>query len=214
MIKKCYSSYNNDKKNVYPTIITFFTDNWNYKKYSMELIDKCNELKLNYYVEERVNNRDYLVNTRTKPTFIASALENIQEDSNGVLWIDGDGILSDLPIFFKNFKYEFAAKKMDKSRDRTWHVGTLYLKNNLKIKKLVQEWIIYTERGNVSDEYGLDLLWRSGYFKNNNISFAEDIPKSYFNLLTRKNSSIGNAVISHRISEDPVKMQQKKNKMF
>lgn len=214
MIKKVYFNNTNDKVNEYPTIITFFTDNWEYKKFSMDLIKKCNELKLNYYVEERDNTNSYLHNTQIKPTFINSAFNNIHEDVSGVLWIDADGILSALPDFFKDFKYEFAAKRMNKRRNRTWHVGTIYLKNNDKAKELVKQWILYTRKGNVSDEYGLDLLWKSGYFLKKKISFVEDIPQSYFNILNKTDRLPSDAVISHRLSKDPIKIQQKRNKMF
>jgi len=201
-------TFDNDVDKVYPTIITFFTDNWRYKKHALEMRDTCNKFKLNYYIAEYQNLNNYLHNTRLKPKFIQQALTECRTD---VLWIDADGILSKRPDRFVNIKSDFAAKIMPSYRTRKWHVGTMYFKYNTKIMDMVDEWVNISELPNtLSDEDALDKLYKSGYFDKNSIK-AEDIPATYFELLNHVDATPNkNSVISHRISQDPNKLELKK----
>lgn len=198
----------NDQEKVYPTIITFFTDNWRYKKHALEMRDICNKFKLNYYIAEYQNLKNYLHNTKLKPKFIQQAITECKTD---VLWIDADGILSKTPDYFLNIEADFAAKIMPPSRNRRWHVGTMYFKYNDKVLNMIDEWVAISQlHTSVSDEDALDNLYKSGYFNTNNI-IAKDIPPTYFELLNHVDARPNvNSVISHRISQDPNKMELKR----
>jgi hypothetical protein len=208
----------NIKKNLqgykkYPVICTFYTNNWLYEKYAMELKSSCEKLNLCYFISEKKNTTNYLHNCKYKPSFIFESLQTLERP---ILWIDADGMLLQKPKFFKNLDYDFAAKKMSsnrrKSRRRQWHVGTMFFNYNNKVLNFVKEWETFTSGNAISDEHGLDLLWKTGYFDENNLSYT-DIPKEYFHIDKPKYGPITQStVISHRISSDPQKIETMKKR--
>lgn len=202
------SNLTNDATKAYPTVITFFTNNWRYRQYALRMRDTASKFKLNYYVAELKNLNNYLHNTKLKPGFILQALKETKTD---VLWIDADGILSKKPELLKGIDCDFAAKRMAKGRARNWHVGTMYFKYNQKVLDMVERWVeITSEEDSVSDEHALDKMFISGYFEDHNIK-AFDLPLTYFEILTDLEAvPKHDSVVSHRISKDPNKMELKK----
>jgi len=204
-----YMDLQNDKEKRYPTIISFFTNSWLYRKYALELRDKCNELGLNYYICGLENAENYLENTKIKPRFILNALEKLNHD---VLWIDADAILHKTPDFFIDFQYDFGSRKKPVQSEREWHVGTMYFKYNNRVISFMNNWIEQLG-GKLSDEHALDELWKLNKF--NGIS-TSDIPVTYFNIIKsyEQSNNIDDLVISHRISSGDSKMQLKKSGIF
>lgn len=198
----------NDVNGDYPTVITFFTNNWRYKLYALKMRDKCNKLGLNYYVAEFENLKNYLQNTKMKPTFILQALRECKTD---VLWIDADGLLSKKPEFLKGIDVDFAAKRMASHRERYWHVGTMYFKYNQKVLDMVERWVeVSAEPDSVSDEHAFDKMYKAGYFESNGIT-SSDLPATYFEILKDLEAlPRHDSVVSHRISKDPNKLELKR----
>jgi hypothetical protein len=77
-----------------PTVISFFTDNWDYPKHAANLIEDCNRLGLSCVIERRDSTNSYVGNCNIKPFFI---LEKLEELKSPVVWMDADGTISSWP---------------------------------------------------------------------------------------------------------------------
>jgi len=190
--------------NDYPVIVSFFTKDWKYEKYANEMRQQCEELGLEHIITEKPSHSDYLKNCRMKPPFIKECITNVKKP---VLWIDVDGCILKLPKFFIKLNVDFAAKKMAKTRARTWHVGTMWFNYTENCLNFLDKWIEYTENS-CSDEEGLDRFWK---VEKDMIS-TSDIPKEYFIIFGKKEIAPKDAVICHRISTGKDKMRLKRNK--
>lgn len=181
-----------------PLIISFYTPDWEYPKHAERLKKECESLHLEYRIEERSSRGGYLENTCIKPEFIRDMLH---EEKRPVLWIDVDGSIYDQPTFFDGIDADFAAKRMPKNRNRSWHVGTMWFNYNLGVLDFIDRWIELT--GELSDESSLEEAHKE--FKSLKIS---DIPPEYFRIEERRKAPPNGTVIMHRLSNSESKRQQ------
>lgn len=193
----------------FPTIISFYTPNWEYKQYAEKMKANCKKFRLHEYIMERETTGDWIKNTSMKPAFI---LEAIQEVKRPVLWIDVDGSLLRKPALLRldKYPYDFAARPMPPHRTRKWHVGTMFFNYNEVTLKFIEAWYYKTEAlGKGTDERALDILWKENHESIQNLKVAE-LPKEYFEMLRKLNDAPSTAtVICHRASKDPQKLQMK-----
>lgn len=179
----------------FPTIISFFTQDWKYPEYAEKLKKKCDALGLRHHIIEVPNQGDYLKNCCYKPTFIYESLNRLKTD---VLWIDVDGDILKTPNLLRGKRFnkaDFAAKKMNANRSRTWHVGTMWFNYTDPMLHFLQKWIALT--GSLSDESSLEEAWK---LYGRNISYYE-LPQEYFIIPKWHGSHNPNAVIVHTISD-------------
>lgn len=187
--------------NEYPTIISYYTKDWLYEKYAMEMRDSCDRLGLEHNIEELESKNSYLANCRMKPRYIYNTISSLKKP---VLWIDADGGILKKPDYFLNLTEDFAAKKMAPKKIRDWHVGTMWFNYTENCLNFIERWIEYTNKS-ISDEEGL-----YKYLKENPESITiKDIPENYF-FINKKNQVPGNTVIFHRISTSDEKMRMKR----
>lgn len=134
-----------------------------------------------------------------KPAFI---LEKLLQFKSPVLWVDCDATIRKQPIFFSGLTADIAAKKMPAHRERTWHVGTLWVNYTPAAIAFMEKWIANT--GHISDESALNETWKK---HSEEISIV-DMPSSYF-VIEPKNKNIPlDTVIMHRISDWPTKKRE------
>ncbi len=128
-------------------IISYYTSNYKEVAYKYLIPSVIN---LNHYIVEVPNQGDWHKNTNYKPIFIKECLEKFKEN---LVWIDSDAIINSNPIYFDqldNSSIDFAyhllnwethyGRLTDKGKFE-FLSGTLYFKNNEKIKILVDKWI-------------------------------------------------------------------------
>lgn len=185
-------------------VISFYTDDWKYSEYARDLITDCERLNLTHRIEPRKNTGSYSKNTCVKPHFIRECLESETDD---LLWVDVDGSILKYPSILStlSMSHDIGAKKrIDRSQDLSWHVGTLWLNNNPMVKEFVNSWCeIHTS----TDDRSFDVAFK----KAKNIRFY-DIPPEYF-FIHKKNHPIPpDTVILHRISSGPQKLKEKYGK--
>lgn len=173
-----------------PIVISFYTANWKYSEHAARLKAECEELGLEYLIEERPDRGDYLANCRQKPAFIAECLEKLKRP---VLWIDVDGSIYKRPELFENIDADFAAFPKEQG-DRRWYVCTLYFGPGAL--SFVQAWAAMCK--DWSDESALHDLWLT---KPEIKTFV--LPQSYSCM---EGCDCDGAVIRHRLS----KSEQKK----
>lgn len=179
----------------HPTVISFYTPNWKYPEYAKKLQEKCEFLGLQHHILGITDQGDYLKNCCYKPKFIYESLKSLKTD---VLWIDVDGDILKLPDLFLEEKFnsiDFAAKKMNKNRSRTWHVGTMWFNYTEAMLFFLEKWIELT--GDLSDESSLEQAWK--LYGSSIVTY--DLPQEYFIIPKWHGNQNKNAVVIHTISD-------------
>ena len=183
----------------YPTIISFFTPTWEYSRYATKMEVACKNMGIESHIVRKDDTGDWIANTRMKPPFIYEALQELQRP---VLWIDVDGSIMKVPELFKEeYPFDFAARKMDRHRERTWQVGTMYFNYTPAALAFLKEWNRRIESDDWSDELSLDDMWKEQGEEVQNLR-VDELPKEYFQMLRGDNTQpMRNTVICHRASK-------------
>lgn len=183
-----------------PIIVSFYTDDWRYPKYAIELKAQCMSLGLDHHIERRPSAGGYIQNCCQKPLFILECLERFQRP---VLWLDVDASLESRPAFFDGLDCDFAARRMNPAhRTRWWHVGTMFWACTPAALEFVREWVART--GDMTDESSLDQTFKGRDWPLRCV----DIPPEYFVIQGRPSRTPPGAVIVHRISRGQSKRAQ------
>jgi hypothetical protein len=184
--------------NLMPTIISFFTQDWEYPNHAKRLIKECKMLNLDFLIKERESAGGYLQNTCMKPFFI---LECLKELKRPVLWVDIDASIYHRPIIFENLSKDMAARPKAPQIARKWHVGTLWFNYTPKAINFLEKWCQLSNE--LSDEYALQKLWET----NPDIDYLE-LPSEYHFILLKNMNPNHKTVIAHRISSGGSKKEQ------
>lgn len=189
---------------IYPTIISFYTNTWEYPRYAKRMEKNCEKLGLSSHIVEIPDAGNWLANTRKKPQFI---LETLSELKTRVLWIDADGSIVKKPeLLREGYPFDIALKKREPRGDRMWQVGTMYFTYNNRVLDFLKEWCDVANSEEHSDELALDKLWKSNHKVIRAITVGE-LPAAYFQMLKIAAPDIHkNTIICHRASRDVSKM--------
>ncbi len=183
-----------------PLIVSFYTNDWEYPIHAARLKRECTALGLDYHIECLPTTGSYLKNTCMKPSFIRKCLDF----GRPILWVDVDGSILKVPEFFDGLDADFAARRMVATRQRTWHVGTMFFNPTSETVRFLDAWIEKT--GECSDESSLEAAFReSGQYL-----ITSNIPAEYFELALGCYKPTDKTVIFHRISTSESKRSQKK----
>lgn len=182
------------------TLISFYTNDWNYPFYAQKLAADCRKIEMPYKIEQLASTGSYLKNTCLKPQFI---LDKLLELKSPVLWVDVDGsILRRTLILCQLSMFDFAARRMSEARSRTWHVGTMWFNHTPKAILFLQKWIENT--GNLSDESALEKTWQD----HGGDLQTFDLPKEYFHIYRKGQKIPKETIVMHRISDGPSKKKE------
>ena len=77
-----------------PLIISFYTNDWKYPEFAKKLQNNCEQLSLEFYIQEKPNLNSYVNNCNIKPKFI---LECLLKFKRSVLWVDVDNSIVKVP---------------------------------------------------------------------------------------------------------------------
>lgn len=176
-------------------VVSFYTPTWEYPEHAARLTRECDALGLPHHIVELPDAGSYLANTRLKPTFLRDTMAELDRP---LLWIDVDGSIFARPDALR-YDVDFMGRLMPASRDRKWHVGTLYFNATGPAKALLQAWDEAAQRG--SDEAAFDVAWQT--FTG---SHAE-LPASYFDVLGPSDQPAPDTVICHRLSTSESKLR-------
>jgi hypothetical protein len=193
-----------------PTILSFYTNDWEYPKHAVRLKSECDFFGLESIIEE-LPSTGYLQNCQKKPFYIR---DKIKEIKKSVLWIDVDGSILKTPEHFLKLDetVDISLKSQILNRpDRKWHVGTVWLNYSEKNLNFLDMWCdvvtSYNSEnkliGDHSDESALNFL-----LDDNSLNLKIDcMPKEYYyiDMITGFHED---AVIYHRISGGESKREQ------
>ena len=176
-------------------VASFYTPNDDYPAHAERLIRECKVLGLPLHIAQLPDAGSYLANTRLKPAFLRDTMAALDTP---LLWVDVDGSILKRPDALRA-DVDFMARRMPPSRDRTWHVGTLYFNATDPAKALLAAWCRRTRRG--SDEAAFEVAWRGWK------GVHAELPASYFEILGPGREPSEDAVIAHRLSTSESKRQ-------
>jgi hypothetical protein len=186
------------------TVISFYTQDWEYANYANQIKESCIQFKLPYYIVEIESKNDYVKNCNIKPSFI---YECLQKFKSPVLWIDADGSLLKHPTILqteeiKNFDI---AGNIPLTNSNRIHVGSIWFNYTDIVLKFVKEWSDYVKDKGI-DDGAFNGLW-SQYSQN--IKFYNLPPEYHYIHKNIKNSIPSNTVICHRLSSSDLKWKYK-----
>ncbi len=178
----------------FPTIISFYTDTWEYKKHSERLAMECEKLGLDFVIKEYPSAGSWIDNTRIKPSFI---YETIKELQRPVLWLDVDASIYKLPLELRlPVEYDFMGVHQRTGPCRNWHVGTMFFNYSDRIVNLLEKWIEVSKSG--TDEANFENVWKK-YAKEYQIT-TKELPLNYYCIPQANYNNLSNPVITHRLS--------------
>lgn len=189
--------------NQYPTIVSFYTPTWDYPKHASRLIAECERLGLPYHIKQLDPGQSWLDNTRLKSKFI---FDSMKELDRPILWIDVDGSIYRRPDILLNVEEDFMGRHQRTGPRRNWHVGTMFFNNTPNGKQLLDEWNTLCQTASGTDEAAFEEVWKKF---GTNITFKE-LPSEYFEIIHDAAQATPNAVIVHRLSKCPSKLEMKR----
>jgi len=174
-------------------------------EFANHLLPSLQKFNLPYHIEVIDSKGSWLKNVAQKPGAIYNAMEKYP--TKDIVMLDADCEIKEFPIFFNNIpsEYDISFHTLDwnswycnNSNVKELLSGTMFLRNNEKIKKLVEEWYFEASNYDIWEQKALsNVLDRT-----NNIN-AYPLPIEYIwinNLPNGQPPNIkpnGNIIIEH-----------------
>lgn len=138
--------YANIKSDAKFIVISFFTLDTGYEEEVKNLIASCQKFGLSYYVEGIKSLGSWQANTHFKARFIRKMLDHLD---CSVVFLDADAVVQQYPCLFADMTEDFGA--YFKQKDNLLS-GTLYFKNNVQCKDLLDAWTVANRNNSSSWE--------------------------------------------------------------
>ena len=175
------------------TIIAYYTKDTYYKDLAESLTASCKKFNLDYIIQEIPNLGTWQKNTHYKPIFIHNMLK---KDVEAVVYVDVDAVFMENPLRFNAIQKDIAIPILDHvkhgkvKRGKELLSGTLYFKNTIYSKQLINKWCEEcVENPNMWDQRVLEKIV-SGFD-------YEILPDEYCYIFDYKYKQIGSPVITH-----------------
>lgn len=139
-------------------VISMYTVNTPYEEEVNYLKESCERFGLEYKMVAVKSTGDWVKNTQLKPRVIASALKKFP--GVNIVWLDADAVVVQKPELFDTLDCDFSAVL----RPHKEHVrhrllsGTMFFKNNKKVRKLCSDWVSACEDSDLWDQ---EVLWNT-----------------------------------------------------
>ena len=150
-------------------VIGYYTRNTLYENKAKEFIESLESYKIPYYVEAIDNLGSWHKNTAYKPTFIKRMMEKFAGED--IIYVDCDAKFFAYPKLFDDLDCDIAVYELDRSCYRGGHgtevlSGTIFLRNNLRVLKLVEEWERKCQKSSlVVDQKHLEKVLAGNFYK-------------------------------------------------
>lgn len=179
-------------------IVAFYTKNTGYEKEIKKLQISVKKMNHDIYVEGIKNLGSWDLNTKHKPYLVLNAMERYP-DEDYFLFLDADAIVNK-KIPTENITGDIAVchKVIESKKQKGWLLsGTIFIKNNDKMKKIMNEWIdINKKNPKIFDQDTLYTVLKNNFQKLD----IQRLSLIYCKINGSKNSvhkKIKNPVISH-----------------
>lgn len=187
------------------TVISFYTQDWEYPVYAQRLMQDCQRLGLDYRIEELPSDQDYVKNCNKKPLFIRQKLMELQRP---VLWVDADGSILKDPTSLRDphiSKHDLAGNTADWDANKI-HVGSIWFNYSPAAIELVNDWCDKSQNNTHDDDVSFNGILGAHRAR----CKIQLLPQEYFVILKSiNNTAPDDAVIVHRLSTGASKEQYK-----
>lgn len=179
-----------------PTIISFYTDTWEYPSKAESFIAACHELKIPYHVERLDDSGSWIGNTRLKSTFVYNKLEEFMQP---VLWVDIDSTIYRPPLDL-NPHADIGLVRTNENSLKTFYAGTVYVNYTEMGREFARRWSECPIEG--SDHMALQKIWDEGF-----VGTLQCLSPTYCEIEKRDVGPSPNAVIYSGSSKDKDKQK-------
>lgn len=125
-------------------VIAYYTENTSYQSLAEKLKKSLQNFGLPHHIEAIRDQGSWEKNTHYKAYFIKKCLEDRNQD---LLYVDVDAIFKSYPSLIQSLSCDIAYRTEDfRWRKDEALSGTIFLRNNDKIKRFVDRWIEINER--------------------------------------------------------------------
>lgn len=131
---------------MFPTIISYYTENTPYEEEIKGLISSCKNLGLEYSIDPIPNFGTWEKNCCFKPKYILKKLLDLQRS---VLWIDADAIVYQKPMIFETLEADIAVRiveELPNDHPSKMISGTLFFNHTPGALQVLKEWEDETEK--------------------------------------------------------------------
>lgn len=139
------------------TIISFYTNNWQYPAKAERLRQDCNRLNLDYVIEELPDTGNWKDNTRLKSSFVHDKLLQLKRP---VVWVDADCILHKAPEI--DLSCDIGAVKKQNPNPLFWYVSILFFNYTDGGIQFARRWANCPLKS--TDHAAFEKVWKEGFY--------------------------------------------------
>ena len=156
-------------------VIAYYTLGNQYETLSENLTKSCNDLKIPLFLKPIQNLGSWEKNTHHKANFIYECLCSYNRN---LVYVDVDAVFRKYPDLFDSIECDIAYRTENfKWRSNEALSGTIFLRNNDKVKGLVKNWISINE--SVPAIRRLPTTWEQANMQK---AVESDVSLNYYNL--------------------------------
>jgi hypothetical protein len=169
------------------TLVSFYTEKTPYENEVKNLIASVSRFNVPSRIEGVKSLGSWEKNCQYKANYILDAMQQLDTD---IVWVDADAVLIKYPSLFDQLDCDIAYYYMEHRRELL--SGTLFIRNNEKMKDMVSKWIELNRTNYKWDQKNLQQLVEAdtGLRK-------EVLPAEYCKIYDNKLQSVSEPVIMH-----------------
>jgi hypothetical protein len=169
------------------TIVSFFTEGTPYEREVRNLKASLEQHHAPYFICGVRSLGSWEKNCQYKADFILGAMSKFHTD---IVWIDADAVITKYPSLFDSLECDIAYHYLPKRRELL--SGTLFIKNNERMKNVVKEWIALNGTNNKWDQKNLQEV-----VEKNGALHRHILPASYCKIFDNRTQEAEEPVIIH-----------------
>ncbi len=168
-------------------IVSFYTEDTPYEQEVQKLIASVNRFQLPSHIKGVKNLGSWEKNCQYKANYILDALHAFEEN---IVWVDADAVFMKAPVLFDTLQCDIGYHYLPHRQELL--SGTLFVRNNEKMKQVVQQWIEVNATNNEWDQKNLQ-----GIVEADAALKKEVLPMEYCKIVNNRHQPTNNPVIMH-----------------
>lgn len=174
-------------------VVSFYTKKTGYEKEVLRLEKSMIEHAIPYHIEAVPNLGSWLKNTHFKAIFMKNILERFYNVD--IVWTDADSVFHKYPTLFDTINCDIAIHfRQWEPRPNELLIGTMYHRNNQKIRNLINQWIVFNAK---NKSRRAQLNFESVFYKNKKKLKLVKLPIEYCCIFDDEKRSKVNPVVEH-----------------
>ena len=174
--------------------VSMYTHGTPYEQEIKVLVASLDKYSLFYEIVAIRPQGSWIKNTQMKPKII---LDTMQKHNKDVVWIDADAEVLSQPVFFENLVADLSYHTLIWHKDtpnefKEMLVGTVYFKNNVKVKSLLSQWTALNDKFHRPDGETFQMLLGEDKFLN-----KVELPAEYVRIFDSEQMKDINPIIVH-----------------